>query len=199
MKLSNEESDILRELINIGVGKAAGVLNQMTGMHIRMFVPDLRILSIDEMQKEQTEDDKSILSAVYLDFEGEFSGAAGLVFPSQGASQLVSLLTGEEIIDEDLDELKVGTLTEIGNIVVNGVMGSIGNVLNQQLMYSTPSYMENTLPNLMTFNVPDSRALVLMAQTRFDIEEKNIEGEIILTFGVGSFDVLLDIINKTLT
>ena len=32
--------------------------------------------------------------------------------------------------DADLDSLRSGTLSEVGNIVINGVMGSIGNILH---------------------------------------------------------------------
>ncbi len=48
------EADNLKELIIIGVGKAAGVLNQITGMHIILHVPALQIVPLSELKKAQT-------------------------------------------------------------------------------------------------------------------------------------------------
>ena len=197
MKLTEEEVDILTELINIGVGKAAGVLNQMTQLHINLHIPSVQLLTVDEMVALQKDDDSNMLSAVYLGFEGKFSGTAGIVFPTQSASSLVSTLIGEDA-DNDLDELKVGTLTEVGNIVVNGVMGSMSNVLEEHLDYTIPTYLENTMSSLIRSNVADEQATIMMAQTRFTIEEKNIEGEIMLIFGVGSFDALIHSMHQKL-
>ncbi len=200
MELTNEETDILKELINIGVGKAAGVLNQITGLHIILHVPALKIIPLSELKQTQNDEDDSNLSAVYLGFEGNFSGKAGLLFPTESASLLVSLLTGEDSLDtDDLDALRVGTLTEIGNIVINGVMGSMGNVLKQHLLYTTPTYLEGTMPELIYSSVDSEEAVFLTAQTRFNVKEKAIQGEIMLTFGIGSFDALVRIINEQLT
>ena len=41
MTIGNEELDALRELINIGVGRAAGALNDMMGRNVRLNVPRL--------------------------------------------------------------------------------------------------------------------------------------------------------------
>ncbi len=198
MELTDKESDILKELINIGVGKAAGVLNQITGLHIILHVPTLKITPMSEVAHHPEEGDASDLAAVYLGFEGNFSGKAGLLFPTDSAALLVSLLTGEDSIDADLDSLRVGTLTEIGNIVINGVMGSIGNVLKQHLIYTTPTYLEGKLPSLISSTIDNEEAVFLTAQTRFNVKEKDIQGEIILTFGIGSFDALINIINEQL-
>lgn len=199
MELSIHESDILKELINIGVGKAAGVLNQITGMHIDLHVPTLKIVPLTELELAQENKTDNHLSAVYLGFEGNFSGKAGLLFPTESASLLVSLLTGEEPLDADLDALRVGTLTEIGNIVINGVMGSMGNVLKEHLVYTTPFYLEGSMNELVSSSVDSTETVFLTAQTRFSVKEKDIQGEIMLTFGIGSFDALVKIINEQLT
>ncbi len=198
MELTAHESDILKELINIGVGKAAGVLNQITGLHIILHVPDLKIVPLSELLEAEKKQDSHNLSAVYLGFEGNFSGKAGLLFPTESASLLVSLLTGEDAVDTDLDALRVGTLTEIGNIVINGVMGSMGNVLKQHLVYTTPTYLEGTMPTLISSSVDNQETVLLTAQTRFNVKEKDIQGEIMLTFGIGSFSALVNIINEQL-
>uniref|UniRef100_A0ACD5GZE0 Uncharacterized protein n=1 Tax=Desertifilum tharense IPPAS B-1220 TaxID=1781255 RepID=A0ACD5GZE0_9CYAN len=51
-----------------------------------------------------------------------------MIFPTESASTLVSLLTGEKPGTPDLEAVKIGTLLEVGNIVLNGVVGTVSNL-----------------------------------------------------------------------
>ena len=196
MNLTDTQIDTLQELVNVGVGRAAGMLNQMVNSHIELQVPFTKILSllaVKEELEQQLNGDR--LSAVQLEFIGSFSGIAQLVFPTDSAAALVSTLTGERIGTFDLDSVKIGTLSEVGNIVINGVMGSISNVLEEHLDYSLPVYVEDTVENLLTADGFESDVAVLLSRARFNIEHLQITGDIILIFKVGSFDVLLGSLN----
>jgi chemotaxis protein CheC len=199
MNLTADQIDALKELINIGVGKAAAVLNDMVNCHISLQVPYIKILTPKTLKKEIEELGTHQVSAVRLGFQGPFSGSAALVFPPDSASKLVSALTDEEPGTTDLDSVRVGTLSEVGNIVINGVMGSISNVLKQAINYSLPSYVEDSINNLVTAEEAIHEATVLLARTRFIIELLHIEGDIILIFEVGSFDSLINAIDQDRT
>ncbi|MBD1938849.1 chemotaxis protein CheC [Microcoleus sp. FACHB-68] len=197
MNLTANQIDALQELVNIGVGQAAGVLNEMIDSHIRLQIPFVKILSPIELQQQlESQVNGEQISSVGLGFTGSFSGLAQLVFPADSADMLVAMLTGEELGTPDLDSVKIGTLSEVGNIVINGVMGSISNVLEQRLDYSLPSYTEGTVELLVTSGNLAPKAVVLLAQTRFSIERLHIEGDVILIFNVGSFDALLAAIDQ---
>lgn len=195
VELTEKQMDSIKELINIGVGRAAGMLNEMTSSHVSLKVPDIQILSYRELAKELKALGSHMLSSVQLSFEGVFSGVAALVFPSDSAAMLVSVLTGEEPDSSDLDSVRAGTLSEVGNIVLNGVMGSIGNILKEQINYSLPIYIEDTSENLMRERFDNDNQTVLLARTRFSIKKLQVEGDIILLFEVGSFDALLKAID----
>jgi chemotaxis protein CheC len=195
MKLNPEQLDILKELINIGVGRAAGVLSEMVSSRISLQVPYINMLSPSELKQKMEQLGNYRISAVRLGFKGPFSGSAALVFPPDSASKLVSVLTNEESGSLDLDSVRIGTLSEIGNIVLNGVMGSIANVLKQRINYSLPNYFEDNIIDFLMTPKPDPDAIILMAHTRFIIEHLHIEGDIFLIFEVGSLDSLLSGIN----
>lgn len=193
MDLSPGRIDALTEIINVGVGRAAASLNEMLESHVRLQVPDVRVISqqeIDAIDSFVKED----VSAVKLDFEGFLSGMSSLVFSMESASKLVAILTGEELGSPDLDPLKTETLNEVGNIVLNCVMGSVGNMLEKNLFYSLPSYMEDTVSNLIRQNIETSGAIVI-ARAIFNVERHDIEGNIILVFELSSFDSLLSAID----
>ena len=197
MKLSTRQLDALQELVNIGIGQAAGVLNDMIDSPIRLQIPYLQILTPIDVEEELEQHlNGEQIAAVQLKFTGSFGGIAQLVFPTNSAALLVTMLTGEEVGTHDLDSVKIGTLSEVGNIVINGVMGAISNLLQQRLNYSIPTYSEGTIANLLVSGGLATDTVVLLAQTSFMIERLHIEGDIILIFNVNSFDTLLTAINQ---
>ncbi len=194
MNPTSEQIDGLKELINIGVGRAASVLNTMLDSHIVLQVPFIKLLNPADFKKEIEMLDKDQLAAVSLGFKGLFSGSAQLIFTTENASKLVTILAGEPDETEDMDSIRTGTLTEIGNIVLNGVMGSISNMLELHFNYSVPTYLEGTSERLLNSNIADSDRTVLLARTRFLVEELDICGDIALFFEMSVFNKLLNAI-----
>ncbi|MEG3860866.1 chemotaxis protein CheC [Microcoleus sp. herbarium12] len=195
MELTADEIDALKELINIGVGSAAGMLNEMIQFPIQLEIPDIELLSAVELRSE-LEKRFSIdpLATVQLEFSGSFSGNAQLLFPTESAVNLVSVLTGEKKGSPDLDALKISTLSEVGNMVINGVMGSISNILQRPLDYAVPYYLEQQIEELLLREESLDCATVLLAPTHFSIEQLEIQGDILLFFDVNSFKMLLEAI-----
>ena len=196
MNLTPDQIDVLKELINIGVGRAAGVLNEMVHFRVLLQVPFVKILSLSDLRKEMESMGRYRVAAVRLGFKGPFSGTAALVFPPDSASKLVSVLTGEEPGTPDLDSVRAGTLTEVGNIVINGVMGSIGNLLRKRISYSLPDYMEDTIDKMLAGNEAGQDPTVLLVRTRFTVHQLHIEGDVLLLFEVGSFDALMSAVSS---
>lgn len=195
-QLTADQIDALQEMVNIGVGRAASALNDMVDSRIILEIPFIKVLNAVDLQQELAKKvNNDCCAAVRLGFTGSFCGTAELVFPTESASTLVAALTGEEPGTADLDAVKIGTLSEIGNIVINGVMGSISNLLHQHMNYAIPVYLEDTIENLL---IKDNviEATILLAQARFTIEKLEIIGDIILIFELNSFDTLLEAINQ---
>lgn len=192
MKPNAHQLDALTELMNIGVGRAAGMLNEMIDSPIELHVPVVKVLRSSELAMEIGQPSEELLSFVRLVFRGAIRGTAALLFPTDSAANLVAALTGEES-SPDLDSVRAGTLSEVGNIVINGVMGSIGNVLSLPLSYELPTYLETSLAQLFTTSHGDPT--VLVAHTRFTVQDLEIQGTILLIFEVLSFDALLGAID----
>lgn len=195
MHLTDCQLDILRELINIGVGKAGGLINQMVKSHVRLELPEILVLSSDEMAEYIRARGTEVLSTVRMGFRGPFSGWSGLIFPRESASWLVSQLLGGEpdpsdIGDMDFDSLRIGTIQEVGNIVLNGVMGSIVNVLKVNIEYFPPDYFETDLKGLLGAENTNT-SMVLMIKTQFLMEKGVAEGEVVIIFHIATFENLL--------
>jgi len=196
IELTEEQEDILSELVNIGVGRAAATLNEMIGHHIHLRVPFVKLICKENFHDYVDYDDETSLSSVQMGFQGDFNGNAVLVFPEESASILVSSLTDEPQDSPEMDELKSGTLIEVGNILINGVMGSIGNLLKAKLDYAVPDYLECKVDYLSSLG--GNKSSILLAEASFAIDELKVQGDILLFFHVSSFENVLQFVNREL-
>ncbi len=197
MILTPLQLDVLQELINIGVGRAAGMLNRMVSTHIQLQVPELVVLSVRELISRYGTRKQEIFSAVQLEFSGNFSGVSALLFPPDSACRLVNIILGNSVVaSEAAENMRAETLQEVGNIVLNGVMGSIGNILKENIVFSSPDYVEERFESLVFF-AGDSgdEGMVLMARTQFTIKDHLIEGEVLILFSLASFGTLIQAID----
>lgn len=198
MHLLPSQIDSLKEMVNIGVGHAAGVLNAMLNSRVQLHVPVVELMSHDELRSKIQMMGTGSLSSVRLGFKGPFSGNASLVFPTEGAVKLVSMLTGSEPGSSELNAMRMSTLTEVGNIVLNGVMGAIGNELKLHVFYSVPIYVDNPFEMILSPQKSEADSHVVWVQTSFNIDAESIVGDIILVFDVGSLDLLLEAVNRAM-
>ena len=199
MSYTVDQIDAIKEIINIGVGRGAKVLNSMLGAHVQLQVPTLKILSSDEFAEEMQAFSEEPLSCVCLPFQGSTKGVAELVFPRTTASRLVDALVQEESDYADMDSIRAATLTEVGNIVLNAVMGTVSNILKFRLQYSIPQYANTEASVILPLGGKLRDMTILLAQTHFLAQELEVEGNIMLFLEVASFDELLAVIDQPAT
>ena len=121
--LMDPQRDILTELVNIGVGRAACTLSEMVDSRVGLKVPSVHLapLSIEQLVRQSGEADT--ISVVLQSFSGRLSGMAALLISSASARSLVAILTGKPSESCEIDVEREGVITEVGNIVINGVLG----------------------------------------------------------------------------
>ena len=195
MQLSADQIDTLTEIVNIGVGRAASSLSRIVGQRVELMVPSIHIGELTEMSSLLGEPQGKPDTTIIQDFEGDVSGRALLAFPPASGISLAQIISG---VDEDVDELDVdlgGTLEEIGNIVLNAVLGSIGNMTNSGMVYSVPEFYPSTPPlrlirNRRT-NVDDNCNYLLIADAQFRISQRDVTGSLLIAFDTGAIDLIL--------
>jgi chemotaxis protein CheC len=196
--ISPEQLDALKEMIGVGMGKAADMLNEMLESHIELKVPSLSIVKPDEFKysKVNAALGEGKLASISLGFQGSFNGNSTLVFPEESAAKLVVALTNEEPGSIGLNSVMAGTLSEVGNIVVNGVMGSISNYLTNHVNYSLPSYVEGGLSEILKLKDLPEDSTIMLVETTFKVESLQVEGSIFIVLEFGSFGGILSEIDK---
>lgn len=194
--LSDKQNDVLKEMINIGIGKGAEMLNAILATHIKLEVPFVRVLSQKEFQKDVKNNMVDTLAAVNLSFKGDITGNIELVFPTQSAQNMIAAVTGADPDSVVLDSIRTGTLSEIGNIVINAVIGSISNLLDFDLSYSAPNYLEGNYEKLSLAMRTGEDSIILQARARFIIDTLAVVGDIVLFLELNSLDKIFTIIDR---
>ncbi len=194
--LTAEQLDALSEFVNVGVGRAAAAMNDLVSSHVELSVPQVDVVPLDQLHRALGGLEQEPVSSVQMAFRGSLDGCAFLVFPQASALKLVTLLTGDESRPEDLDSIRSGTLTEVGNILINSVVGTLSNVLGRPLHYSLPVYAEEPVVGLLVSRTHDEKSFILLAKTNFVMRQMQIEGNLLLLFELRSFDTLLAALEK---
>ena len=144
---------------------------------VKLSVPSVAIVSRDQAAEIVGERHK--LVAVHQAFVGEISGRALLIFPEVNSLELVRAVTGLDLPLEDIIELEQEALAEIGNIVLNGCLASIANMLLRSLKMSLPEIMRGTGRDFFETSDPvGAREAVLFLYINFAVKQHEITGNI---------------------
>lgn len=184
--------EIFKEIINIGVGKSAEILNTMIQSHVTLNVPKIKIISYNEFHDFVNYFEDEHYSIITLPFNGEINGYSKLIMPSDHAAKLVDAFIGASGSEMDMDSLRIDILSEIGNVIINAVMGTFSNMLNIHLDYIVPSYNQGSRNIIIPEEMVKNESAILFAETHFKIEKFEAKGNFAIFFKVKSFNSLTE-------
>ncbi|KRQ85996.1 CheY-P phosphatase CheC [Caloramator mitchellensis] len=175
INLTDIQLDALREIGNIGAGNAATALSQMINKKVDMTVPQVDILTFDEMiNRIGSEDD--LVIAVMLKVFGDAPGNILFVLNEESAEKLSKiLLTGYEAVSE---EIYFSLYQEIGNILGNSYLNSLAMFTGINLVSSVPAVAYDMLAAILSSTFIDAEQYsdyILAIDTKF-VEDDNEPG-----------------------
>ncbi|GIV16323.1 MAG: chemotaxis protein CheC [Armatimonadota bacterium] len=132
---SEEQFDALREIANIGMGKASSALADLIGTTILINVPQAVCVPISNLSNILREPEQ-VTAGVYLQVTGDISGHAVFVFEVHSAQRLAGMLLG--MPEAGLDETSASVLMEIGNIMLSAYLTAISDFTGLVLLPSPP-------------------------------------------------------------
>lgn len=194
-ELTPIEQDALAEIANIGVSRAANSLRQMVGEQVLLSVPSVRIVTREVASKLVERNDARKLVAVQQSFEGPFAGRALLIFPEAQSLELVRSIVGDEHSLEDVIDLEQEALAETGNIILNGCLATIANVLHRTMRMSLPSIVRGDGAALFEVDGATGGQFVLFLYIDFNIKKRDVHGFIALLMDLPSIAALKAIVN----
>jgi chemotaxis protein CheC len=197
IELTEIERDALGELVNLGVSRAAASLRKMIGQQVFLSVPSVDVVTREDAARLIGGRDSANLVAVHQDFEGEFAGRALLIFPETNSLELVRAVTGGELPLEEIIDLEQEALAETGNIILNGCLATIANMLKRSLSMSLPEVLRGNGQRLFDLAAGDmSQNLVLFLRIDFTVHDRDIRGYIAMLMDMPSLVALKNLIRE---
>ncbi len=195
--LSEEQRDLIQEMFNIGAGHAAATLNDFVQQRVGLQVPEVHLCRNGEeaiawMEQALREHD---LAIVQMGFSGDMEGSAALAFSRRSAQLLASMLgDGGAEEEAELDTIGESVLIEVGNVLMNGVMGTLANMLQVEVRYQVPQFFHQDMESVLG----EKDAAFLVARTRLTLARSEMEGLIIVMFALHSHDAFLKAVDARL-
>ncbi len=198
MELNDIQRDALVELLNVGFGRAAAAISKLTGHRVVLEVPKVTICPVTGVSEALGDVLHDEIATVHQIFSGPVGGDALLILDQAAATTLKQVLTDEPALPLAVDGTAKDVLTEVGNIVLNACLGTIGNVLNVHVSFSVPQLTLETLAALLDSLVVGREGLryALIVHAGFRVRSSEIKGYIVIVLSVASLDRLFRAIHE---
>ena len=166
--VSAQYMDVLKEIGNIGAGNATTALASMLQCRIDMAVPEVKLIEVDELA-ESLGGKERVMTAIFLEVEGDITGDIIFLLEKGSASFLVSKLMGMEVNAESFSEMDLSCIKEISNIIAGSYLNSLSTLTNLKIYPSVPHLQMDMVDSLL--HSPMSGAKdndqILFIQTEF--------------------------------
>ena len=193
MELTPVQHDALIELLNIGFGRAAASLSELTGHRVILEVPQVSVHPIDELNDALRAVVADEVASVHQIFSGPVGGDALLILDHSAAGMLKELRTSEPPLPLSIDSSAREVLTEVGNILLNACLGTFGNILKVQVSFSVPHLNLDTLHHVMRSLLINREGLryALVVHAGFKLRDAEVRGYLVIVLSVASLDRLI--------
>lgn len=201
-QLSDFQTDALCECINIGVGQAAAVLSELAGEQIDLVIPSIKTVQLHSVREHLDNHYDKWHSCVLLEFSSKFSGDAVLIFSGKAANGWAELISSHQFDDEIelTDDMKNDFLLEIGNILINGCIGSISNMMEIECDFSIPHIFNRITSELFDdmLDRDHSDDFGMIITTTLKAQGKSVTTDLFLTLKNNSMPFFIETIDQLL-
>jgi chemotaxis protein CheC len=191
--LNSMQIDVLKEIGNIGAGNAATALSKMIAKRIDMDVPKVNILEFKDVA-ELVGGPEAVVVGIYFKVSGDISGSIMFLLDKNSAKFLISLLMSVEESSDELSEMEISALQEVGNILAGSYLSSLSSLTGLSLIVSVPSLALDmagailSVPVILFGQVGDK---VMLIETDFIEGSQHVKGNFFLIPDEDSYEILL--------
>ena len=194
MELNEVHIDILREIGNIGAGNAVTSLSQMLAKRIDMNVPEVSLLNYDEVINS-IGGAENVVVGILVSFYGDIDGVILFLLRKEFVHLILNSLMGTELKSfEEISEMEMSALSEIGNIMVSSYVNSISTLTNMKIDITVPSLnidMSGALLDAVTVEFADVADKVIFIKEKYFFQEDTIYSHMLLLPSMTSLKILL--------
>ncbi|HFE38759.1 MAG TPA: hypothetical protein ENK06_10150 [Gammaproteobacteria bacterium] len=187
-QISPLEKDLLTELFNLGIGRAASSLSRMVHQEILLSVPDVRFAkscALAELLKES-----GAIISIAQTIHGPFDAKAILLFEQRGGLEVVKQILGAELDDNMLVALQEEALSETGNVVLNACVGTLSTSMGYSFELDIPVFNHCSADQLLALNQLTANESVLLININMALKTSEVDAFLAFVVDETSFEKL---------
>jgi len=194
LELNEMHIDVLKEIGNIGAGNAATSLSQMLSKRIDMNVPEVKLLNYDDII-ESIGGAENVVVGILVSFDGEIDGIILFLLKKEFVHLILNSLLGTELHSfEEISEMEMSALSEIGNIMVSSYVNSISSLTNMKIDITVPSLnidMSGALLDAVTAEFSEAADKVIFIKEKYFCQDETVYSHMLLLPSTTSLKILL--------
>lgn len=186
--------DVLKEIGNIGSGNAVTALANLLSKKIYMSVPKVRIIDFKDIATILGGEEELIVG-IYLNLKEDIEGNIMFTIDMKSATNLLKMLLDREV--EELDEISISALSEVGNILSSSYVNALSELTGLKIAVSVPSIAIDmagailSVPAIQFGLISDK---VLFIETVFEEGDNQVKGNLFLLPNIESFEKILSLL-----
>jgi chemotaxis protein CheC len=197
LHMTELERDVVREILNIGLARAADSFAVIAQEKVLLEVPSLDLVPGNGILERVREIQQNHVP-VQSDIRGEFNGTTLMFFSGQHIQRLSKVcLRMNTSASTHIDEMQESLLLEISNIITGALVTQLANILKAQIYGAPPiaprGNIADSLHNLLLVQ-PMVQPLIFSVITQFSDKDNSVELPLMLFFDRPTFEKILDII-----
>jgi chemotaxis protein CheC len=185
--------DVLREIGNIGSGNAVTSLSKMLDKRVAMKVPRVTLEDFKNISNF-IGGPENIIIGILVSLSGDINGIMMFLVEKKSAHKYVEILFSKPSESDDFSEMELSALQEVGNIMSSAYLGSLANMTNKTIRPSVPHIsidMAGAILSVPAIEFGKVSDKVLLIESVFEAEEKDISGFFVLVPDPPSFQIIL--------
>ena len=192
------ERDIIREILNIGLARAADSFAIIAKERVLLEIPNIDLLMSDDI-RHRVRDYQSRHVAIQSDIRGDFNGTTLMFFSGQHVQRLsrvcLRMQTDESL---EVNELQESLLLEISNIITGALVTQLANILKANIYGAPPTAPRGDIADAMQALMPEQQLqpLIFSVITQFSDKDNMVELPLMLFFDRVTFIKILEIIRS---
>jgi len=174
LKLTEDEADLLQELINIAYGSATAVVADILEAFASLSVPNVTIMTTKELFNTfDTLKNSSYFFATQL-FSGEFNGESAFFINEVSAQNLAKHLDLQN--REDLDD----AILELTNILTSSLTTKLAEEMDMEVNFSLPNILKIPLEDIEDIEKLKLYTQVIVIDTDLNFKDQKIKAKMFI-------------------
>jgi len=191
--LTFEQIDTIKEVGNICVGNSTGILSQLLGGKVEMYLPGLDILAPQQMAEYIKEKGK-LVYGVNAQIVSHLQGAIFLLFPEGDSLKIIDkFIAGFDTEGLNHTQFGISIIKEIGGIALFSYINTLSSLIKKLILSSVPNFLSGTVNELLQLVLREYEhwGNVCVVHTAFRETGIGVEGSFYLILNKKSADLIL--------